>query len=137
MPFAPVAASDPLAWVGLEAARFRSSPAAALNHPALTHHMLVLFARPPEELDLRYDGVRRHVPPVEQPATFELVLSLKTAKALESGRLADGVGVDEALRLFRRQGKLPRDREPNAMEPFVGPGSVQPSTGNPFGLSLS
>jgi AraC family transcriptional regulator len=25
--------------------------------------MLVLFTRPPEELDLRYDGVKRHVPP--------------------------------------------------------------------------
>jgi AraC family transcriptional regulator len=25
--------------------------------------MLVLFARPPEELDLRYEGVKRHVPP--------------------------------------------------------------------------
>jgi AraC family transcriptional regulator len=31
--------------------------------PALTHHRLVLFARPPEELDLLYEGVKRHVPP--------------------------------------------------------------------------
>jgi AraC family transcriptional regulator len=29
----------------------------------MTHHRLVLFARPPEELDLVYEGVKRHVPP--------------------------------------------------------------------------
>ena len=39
------------------------TPAFELNPPALTHHRLVLFARPPEELDLQYEGVKRHVPP--------------------------------------------------------------------------
>jgi AraC family transcriptional regulator len=34
-----------------------------INQPALTHHLLVLVARAPEELDLVYEGVRRHVPP--------------------------------------------------------------------------
>jgi AraC family transcriptional regulator len=29
----------------------------------LTHHTLVLFTRPPEELDLSYEGVKRHRPP--------------------------------------------------------------------------
>jgi AraC family transcriptional regulator len=29
----------------------------------VNYHWLVHFARPPEELDLRYEGVRRHVPP--------------------------------------------------------------------------
>src|SRR5262249_52559581 len=29
----------------------------------LTHHLLILYARPPEELDLRYEGVKRQVPP--------------------------------------------------------------------------
>ena len=63
LPFAPAAASDRLGWVGLEAARFVASPAAELHHPALTHHMLILFAQPPDALDMRYDGVTRHVPP--------------------------------------------------------------------------
>src|SRR5207244_11774397 len=31
--------------------------------PPLTHHALVLITRPPEELELRYEGVERHVPP--------------------------------------------------------------------------
>ena len=53
IPFEPAAASDRLGWVGLEAARYRAAPASELNPPALTHHRLVLFARPPEELDLR------------------------------------------------------------------------------------
>ncbi|HEX4546774.1 MAG TPA: hypothetical protein VH110_10460, partial [Candidatus Acidoferrum sp.] len=63
IPFQPVVASDRLAWVGLEAARYPEAPASELDQPVLTHHMLVLFARPPEELDLRYEGVKRHVPP--------------------------------------------------------------------------
>jgi AraC family transcriptional regulator len=49
--------------VGLEAARFRASPAWEYNAPALTHHRLVLVTRPPQELDLQFEGVKRHVPP--------------------------------------------------------------------------
>jgi AraC family transcriptional regulator len=63
IPFGPDAASDRLGWVGLEAARYRAVPGSELEPPALTHHRLVLFTRPPEELDLLYEGVRRHVPP--------------------------------------------------------------------------
>jgi AraC family transcriptional regulator len=63
LPFEPTASSNRLGWVSLEAARFRASPAHEFNQPALTHHMLVLFARPPDKLDLRYEGVKRHVPP--------------------------------------------------------------------------
>src|SRR5262245_40064038 len=63
IPFQAVAASDRLGWVGLEAARFRASPAWEYNAPALTHHRLVLVTRPPQELDLRFEGVKRHVPP--------------------------------------------------------------------------
>ena len=57
------ASSDRLGWVGLEAGRCRATPAFELNLPALTHHRLFLFARPPEELDLRYEGVKRQRPP--------------------------------------------------------------------------
>src|SRR5262245_34764127 len=63
MPFQAVAASDRLGWVGLQAARFRASPAWEYTAPALTHHRLVLVTRPPQELDLRFEGVKRHVPP--------------------------------------------------------------------------
>jgi AraC family transcriptional regulator len=63
LPFKPAASSDGLTWVGLEAARYRAPPASVVSPPALTHHRLVLFVRPPEELDLRYEGVRRYRPP--------------------------------------------------------------------------
>jgi AraC family transcriptional regulator len=63
VPFEPYAASDPLGWVGLEAARYRAAPASEIHLSPLTHHALVLITRPPEELDLRYEGVKRHVPP--------------------------------------------------------------------------
>jgi AraC family transcriptional regulator len=63
LPHEPTASSDRLGWVGLEAARCRATPAFELNLPALTHHRLILFVQPPEELDLRYEGVKRHRPP--------------------------------------------------------------------------
>jgi AraC family transcriptional regulator len=63
IPFRAVAASDRLGWVGLEAARYRASPAWEYSAPALTHHRLVLVTRPPEGLELRFGGVTRHVPP--------------------------------------------------------------------------
>jgi AraC family transcriptional regulator len=56
-------ASEGLGWVGLDAARFSDLAASELHQPAITHHGLVLFVRPPEELDLLYDGVKRHAPP--------------------------------------------------------------------------
>ena len=63
LPLETDAVSDRLKWVGLDAVRYRALPPSELFGPALTHHWLVLFARPPEELDLRYDGVKRHLPP--------------------------------------------------------------------------
>src|SRR5262249_13782191 len=63
LPFEAAASSDRLGWVGLEAARYREPPAAEIDLPPLTHHSLILFARPPEVLDLRYEGLKRHVPP--------------------------------------------------------------------------
>ena len=63
VPFEAAASSDRLGWVGLEAACYRDAPASELSPPAITHHRLVLFIRPPEEFDLRYEGVKRHVPP--------------------------------------------------------------------------
>jgi AraC family transcriptional regulator len=63
IPFQAVAASDRLGWVGLGAARYRASPAWEYTAPALTHHRLVLVMRAPQELDLHFEGVRRHVPP--------------------------------------------------------------------------
>jgi AraC family transcriptional regulator len=63
IPFQAVAVSDGLGWVGLEAARYRASPAWEYDAPALTHHRLVLVTRPPQELELRFEGVRRQIPP--------------------------------------------------------------------------
>jgi AraC family transcriptional regulator len=62
VPFKATASSNGLAWVGLEATRFRAAPDSELNQPAISHHRLFLITRPPETLDLRYEGVDRHVP---------------------------------------------------------------------------
>jgi AraC family transcriptional regulator len=63
VPFEPTAASDLLGWMGLEAARYLEAPTSEIDLSPLTHHALILITRPPEELDLRYDGVNRHLPP--------------------------------------------------------------------------
>ena len=63
LPFEPAQASDRLGWTGLEAASAPAAPSAELDRPPLTHHTLVLFSRPPDELELRYEGVKRHRPP--------------------------------------------------------------------------
>ena len=63
VPFQAAAVSDQLGWVGLQAVRYYAAPASELNPPAMTHHRLILFTRPPEELDLRYEGVKRYQSP--------------------------------------------------------------------------
>jgi AraC family transcriptional regulator len=84
LPFEAAAASDRLEWVGLQASRYRATPAFEYDPPALTHHMLILYALPPEELDLRYEGVKRHVPP---PAGAIMLVPAGTpARVRSSGR---------------------------------------------------
>jgi AraC family transcriptional regulator len=63
VPFEPCAASDRLGWAGIEAARYREAPDSEIALSPLTHHTLVLVTRPPAELDLRYEGVKRQFPP--------------------------------------------------------------------------
>ncbi|MBN9522906.1 helix-turn-helix transcriptional regulator [bacterium] len=63
IPHAPTAASHRFGWAGLAAARFCDLPDAEFEQPRMTHHMLILFTRPPDELECRYVGVRRHRPP--------------------------------------------------------------------------
>jgi AraC family transcriptional regulator len=63
VPFEPSAVSDSLGWTGLAAARYRDAPDSEIDLSPLTHHALVLITRPPERLELLYDGVKRHVPP--------------------------------------------------------------------------
>jgi hypothetical protein len=47
----------------MEAARYVDAPGTEIELPSLTHYTLVLFHRPPDEMDLRYEDVDRHVPP--------------------------------------------------------------------------
>jgi AraC family transcriptional regulator len=86
LPHETAASSDLLGWVGLEAARCRAAPAFELDLPALTHHRLFLFARAPEELDLRYEGVKRNLPP---PAGAILLLPAGTPARVRSSGCKD------------------------------------------------
>jgi AraC family transcriptional regulator len=61
--YEPDASSEGLGWVSLDAVRSRARGAVEATPPALTHHWLVLFERPPEQLALLYGGVDRHESP--------------------------------------------------------------------------
>ena len=59
----PSESSRGLGWVGLQAFRYRKAPTSEIRVPPLAQHALILFNRPPEKLDLRYEGVKRDRPP--------------------------------------------------------------------------
>jgi AraC family transcriptional regulator len=63
VPVVPAAVSHRLGWAGLEAAQFSDLADSEFERPPLTHHTLILFTGPPDALDLRYEGVKRHRPP--------------------------------------------------------------------------
>jgi AraC family transcriptional regulator len=63
IPFEAEAATHRLGRVGLEVHRCVETDSSDVNLPPLGYQWLVHFARPPEELDLLYEGVKRHVPP--------------------------------------------------------------------------
>jgi AraC family transcriptional regulator len=99
IPFQAVAASDRLGWVGLGAARYRASPTWEYHAPALTHHRLVLVTRPPQQLELRFEGVKRHVPP---PAGAIILVPAGTP-----GRVRWGGGFDW-LHIYLEPGQVAR-----------------------------
>jgi AraC family transcriptional regulator len=52
-----------MGWKGLQAVRYRNFPASGeVNLPPVSLPVLVLTIRPPEKLELRYEGVRRDAP---------------------------------------------------------------------------
>ena len=63
LPFEAAGTSHRLGWVGLEAARYRASPASEIDQPPLSHHALILYTRPPQELDLCAGAINWHVRP--------------------------------------------------------------------------
>jgi AraC family transcriptional regulator len=90
LPHETAASSDRLGWVGLEAARCRSAPAFEFDLPALTHHRLFLFARPPDDLHLHYADVERHVPP---PAGSVMLLPAGSPARVRSSGCKDELHV--------------------------------------------
>jgi AraC family transcriptional regulator len=63
VPFALCATSYGMGWKGLQAVR-SESPVSEFNAAGtLRTHVLALFVRPPEKMNLRYEGVKRDRPP--------------------------------------------------------------------------
>src|SRR5262249_41760094 len=99
LPHEAAASSDRLGWVGLEAAPCRAAPPFEFDVPALTPHRLFLFTRPPDELDLRYEGVKRNGPP---PAgSISLVPAGSPARVRSSG-------CNDELHIFLEPGLVAR-----------------------------
>ena len=109
VPFEAAVASDRLGWVGVEAARYLEAPASELYTPASTHHWLVLVTRPPEQLDLLYEGVSRRLPP---PAgSISLVPAGSAARWRWSGR-KDSLHIHLEPGLVARVAALAFDLDP-------------------------
>ena len=77
----------------------RPVTAARSLRAAIPHHRLILVTRPPEELDLRFEGVKRHVPP--PPGSIVLVPAGNPARVRTSG-------CPDALHIFLDPGLVTR-----------------------------
>ena len=62
-PLIPNAVSYQLGWTGLQAVCYRDSGTNEFSAPAISQHALILITRPPEEMNMRYEGVKRDMPP--------------------------------------------------------------------------
>jgi AraC family transcriptional regulator len=83
VPFAPVSTSYGMGWKGLQAVRYRNSPLSEFS-AAYTPgtHVLFLYVRPPEKMEVRYEEVKRDTPPppgsiAVVPAGSSVVCSLQ------------------------------------------------------------
>jgi AraC family transcriptional regulator len=64
VPFAPCATSYGMGWKGLQAVHYCKSPNRLFfSTGTALAHVLVLTIRPPEKMDLEYEGVKQHRPP--------------------------------------------------------------------------
>jgi AraC family transcriptional regulator len=63
LPYPPAATSAPLGWSGLRVEHFQGAPDLEVNLPPLTHHLLLLYQRPPGVFSLRSEGLDRQGPP--------------------------------------------------------------------------
>jgi AraC family transcriptional regulator len=63
LPYPPAATSGPLGWSGLRAEHFQGEPDLEVNLPPLTHHLLLLYQRPPGVFSLRAEALDRQGPP--------------------------------------------------------------------------
>ena len=62
-PLIPNAASFQLGWMGLQAVRYRDSITNEFSAPPISQHALVLVTRPPEQMNMQYEGLKRDKPP--------------------------------------------------------------------------
>ena len=64
VPIAPCCTSYGMGWKGLQAVHYRKSPNRVFSAMGTSQsHVLVLTIRPPEQMDLEYEGVKQHRPP--------------------------------------------------------------------------
>jgi len=63
LPYLPAATSGPLGWSGLRVEHFQGNPDLEVNLPPLTHHLLLLYRRPPDLISLRAEDLDRQGPP--------------------------------------------------------------------------
>jgi AraC family transcriptional regulator len=63
LPYPPVATSRPLGWPNLRVEHFQGKPDLELRIPPLTHHLLLVYQRPPDRFAMHCDDLHRQAPP--------------------------------------------------------------------------
>jgi hypothetical protein len=63
LPYPPAATSGLLGWSGLRVEHFQGNLDLEVNLPPLTHHLLLLYQRPPDFFSLRSEDLDRQGPP--------------------------------------------------------------------------
>src|ERR1700739_3894516 len=78
-PFTPSATSSGMGWKGLQAVRWRKVPASGeISFFPMSQHALTLMIRPPEKMDLRYEGVK-----LDRPVPGGSILGVPAGRSRE------------------------------------------------------
>jgi AraC family transcriptional regulator len=63
LPYGPAASSAPLGWSNLRVEHFQGNPDLELSMPPLTHHLLLVYQRPPDLFAMHCEALHRQTSP--------------------------------------------------------------------------
>jgi AraC family transcriptional regulator len=113
LPYGPAASSAPLGWSNLRVEHFQGHPDLELSMPPLTHHLLVVYRRPPGHFVMHCDALHRQAPPT--PGSL-LVIPAGTPSRWEWRGACDSSQVQLEPQLLTRVAAEALDLNPDRVE---------------------